>query len=324
MRSGTVQQTGDRDLPLLVISGLSVRFETSSEGVQAVEGIDLSLHRKHKIALIGESGCGKTVLALAVMRLLPLNAAIEGSIRYKGSDLVAASAEEMQQIRGRSIAMIPQNSVNSLNPVMSIGEQILESFRDPSEDAAFKNRARAEALLAKLGFDCPEDAMQKYPHQFSGGMRERILIAMALAGDPDFIIADEPTSGLDILVKTKILDLLREVFLDRTLLLITHDLGVASALASHLAVLYAGEIVEYGRTSDVLAYPLHPYTQGLLASMPSAGFHPIPGMSPAPGDMPPGCRFSSRCPSMKEVCRKQHPDLKDREGSHKVRCHRYD
>ncbi len=311
-------------MALLDISALQVRFMTRNQIVHAVDSVDLLLERGDSCALVGESGCGKTVLGMAVLRLLPPNAIIEGSVRYFGLDLSVLDETGMGHIRGKEIGMIPQNSAMALNPVMKIGRQVGESLvfhREMSRDAAAKTAA---LLLQRMGIDDPDQALQKYPHEFSGGMRERILIAMVLACNPPLVIADEPTAGLDILVKNQTIALLKEQFSDKTLLLITHDLGTAHELCSRIAVMYAGEIVESGSTREVLTKPLHPYTQGLLASLPSAGLHPIPGMSPSPNEMPCGCRFCARCSSALDTCHTEHPALKSAGGSRQVRCLRYD
>jgi peptide/nickel transport system ATP-binding protein len=275
--------------------------------------------------LIGESGCGKTVLGMAMMRLLPENAQVSGTIRYEDLNLLSQSESEMQQIRGREIAMIAQNSASALNPVMRIGEQIAEPLlvhKILSRQAAYNETSR---LLAQMGFENPERAKDCYPHEFSGGMRERILIAIALSCNPGLVIADEPTAGLDAQVKLQVLELIKNQIGDtRTLLLITHDLGAASFLCTRIAVMYAGEIVETGRLHDVLTMPMHPYTQGLIASHPSAGLHPIPGMSPPPDLLPAGCRFFSRCPSATDTCQSTHPSLLQTDRSRQVRCLHYD
>ncbi|MFA4861878.1 ABC transporter ATP-binding protein [Methanoregula sp.] len=311
-------------MTLLEISDLSVRFETRSGVVPVIDTISLGLDTGERTAIIGESGCGKTVLGMSVMRLLPPNARVCGSIRYAGRDLLQVSEPEMQHIRGKNIALVSQNSSSSLNPVVAVGDQIEESLALHGCCTKEQYPREIASLLEDLGFEHPEKDMQKYPHQFSGGMRERVMIAMALACNPDLIIADEPTSGLDPIVKAQILVLLKKVLSKRTLLLITHDLGTAWALASWTAVLYAGEIVEYGPTREVFALPLHPYTQGLIASLPSAGFHPIPGMSPPPGAFPPGCRFYPRCCCATDRCKTDHPPMKTARKGRLVRCFRYD
>jgi len=259
-----------------------------------------------------------------MMGLLPVNAGISGIIQYSGQDLITAPEPVIQQIRGREIAMISQNSAHTLNPVMKIGDQIAEPLLVHHLYSAEEAKKEVIRLLGALGFEDPIQAGGRYPHEFSGGMRERVLIALALICNPRVIIADEPTSGLDAQVKIQILHLIKEkVTGNRTLFLITHDLGTASFLCTRLAVMYAGEIVEIGPTKDVLSQPFHPYTQGLLASLPSAGLHTIPGVSPSPSSLPLGCRFSERCTAALERCRNEHPAMKEIGGTRQVRCFLY-
>ena len=308
----------------LVLSGVKVTFSSRQGEVRAVDAIDFTLAEGDRLALIGESGCGKTVLGMAIMGLLPRNAWIGGEIRFNGRNLAGPGQEALQQVRGKEIAMIVQNSGSALNPVQTVGDQIAEPLlihRLMDNGAA---HCEAVRLLGALGFDDPAQAALQYPHEFSGGMQERILIAIALITSPRLVIADEPTTGLDALVKQQILDLMKQQFHDRrTLLLITHELGAATFLSTRIAVMYAGEIVETGRTMEVLAHPMHPYTQGLLASLPSRGLNPIPGMSPSPGQLPPGCRFAGRCPAAIEHCHQNHPLLRSCGGFRQVRCWRY-
>lgn len=311
-------------MKVLEISGLIVTFMSRSGPVYAVDSVEFSMEKGESCALVGESGCGKSVLGMAIMRLLPSNAQVQGIIRYQSISLTKLPERRMQQVRGDDIAMIPQNSAMALNPVMTIGRQVCESLilhRNVSRAAA---ATAAVNLLVRMGIHDPDCAMKKYPHEFSGGMRQRILVALSLACNPELIIADEPTAGLDILVRNHTIDLIKEQSSQKTLLLITHDLGCAHNLCSRIAVMYAGEIVESGPISDVLSLPNHPYTQGLLASLPSAGLHPIPGMSPDPTDFPPGCRFCPRCRSATDPCHKKHPSLCSTGGSRQVRCLLYD
>lgn len=313
---------GGQMTPLISIAGLSVRFPTRSECVRAVDTVDLDIARGDHLALIGESGCGKTVLGMAVMGLLPENARISGAIRYRERDLLQVKDADMQRIRGKEIAMIMQNSANSLNPVITVGSQVAEPILIHRILPAKAAHAKAIRLLGAMGFDDPDRAVERYPHEFSGGMRERILVAIALSCQPDVVIADEPTSGLDAEVKSQILHLIKKQMADRTLILITHDLGTAHFLCTRIAVMYAGEIVEEGPAHDLLSLPMHPYTQGLLSSLPSAGLHPIPGMSPSPAHLPGGCRFCSRCPSATARCSTGHPPMSVR-GARRVRCFHY-
>lgn len=308
-------------MALISVDGLRVVFPTGPSRVRAVDAVDLALGDGDRLALIGESGCGKTVLGMAVMGLLPANAEISGAIRYRDTDLLSAPEKTMLKLRGREIALIPQNSAGALNPVIPIGEQVAEPLLVHRILPRPQAREETCRLLGRMGFSEPGKAQDRYPHEFSGGMRERVLIAMALACSPRLIIADEPTSGLDAGIKLQILELMRDrLAQDRTLLLITHDLGTARYLCDRIAVMYAGEIVEAGPLRGVLAMPLHPYTQGLIASHPSAGLHPIPGTSPSPDQLPGGCRFAPRCPAAQDRCRTTHPDLRTTGGSRQVRC----
>lgn len=309
---------------LLRIESTRVAFASRNGPVHAVDSVDLSLAAGDRLALIGESGCGKTVLGMAIIGLLPRNAEISGAILFKEHDLLRTNEDSMQKIRGKQIAMVMQNSAQALNPVQPVGRQIAEPLvvhRLMEREAAHNEAVR---FLGALGFANPERAAGQFPHEFSGGMRERILIAMALICGPDLLIADEPTAGLDAQVKLQILRLLSGYLTDRrTLFLITHDIGAAKYLATRIAVMYAGEIVETGLTHDILAHPMHPYTQGILAALPSAGLHPIPGISPSPGRLPSGCRFSGRCPAVNPRCLKEHPSLKPCGGYRRVRCWHY-
>jgi oligopeptide/dipeptide ABC transporter, ATP-binding protein, C-terminal domain len=310
---------------LIRIDGLTVTFSSRSGPVRAVDSVDLVIREGEKIGLIGESGSGKTVTGMAILGLLPVNAEIKGSIRYGDHDLLTAPDHTMQQIRGNGIAMISQNSGNALNPVTRIGDQVAEPLIIHNLSKEPEAMREAVRLLSELGFEAPEQAAARYPHEFSGGMRERILIAIALICRPQLVIADEPTAGLDAGIKTQILRLIKaQTAGNRTLFLITHDLGTAAYLCDRIAVMYAGEIVECGPAKDLLSLPRHPYTQGLIASLPSAGLHPIPGMSPSPALLPPGCRFYERCLAAHDRCGCNHPDLTPVENNRQVRCFLYD
>lgn len=305
---------------LLRVSDLRVRFDTHSEEVRALDTVDIGLNEGEHLALIGESGCGKTVLAQAILGLLPANTRIGGTIEYRDENLLAQGEDELRKIRGRRIALIPQSSAHVLNPVETVGDQIAEVLTSrhilPPEAA----RRETTRLLGEMDFENPDLAYRKYPHEISGGMRERALIAMALSADPDMIVADEPTAGLDVMVRRRVLGMLAERTRDRTLLVITHDLVTASALSQKIAVMYAGEIVEAGTLREVLESPSHPYTEGLLSSHPSRGLRPIPGISPLASSLPDGCRFAARCPRATCSCRKNHPELARTCGNHEVRC----
>ena len=305
---------------IIRISELKTCFSTPDGLVRAVDTIDLSIREGETVGLIGETGCGKTVLGLTLMRLLQSSTTIEGTIIYKGTDLLKISEAEMRRTRGREIAMILQNPTTSLNPVMRVGEQIAEAIRLHQglnkKDAAEK----AIEMLDAVRIPSPSQRANEYPHEFSGGMKQRVMIAMGLACNPSLIIADEPTKGLDVTIKLQIIRLLKEVTEETAMLLITHDLGVARALCDQIALMYAGELVEYATTGDIFEDPLHPYTRGFLGSLPSNGLVPIPGMSPSLINLPDGCRFHPRCGHATELCRRKHPDMIEIENGHFVRC----
>ena len=309
---------------LLEITGLKVTFAIPGGNIHALDSIDLAIQSGESCAIVGESGCGKSVLGMAVMRLLPPNAIIDGNIRYRGSDLTSLDESTMRKIRGNEIAMTLQNSVMSLNPVMKIGRQVIEPLILHQEISPHIAKKSAIDLLQSLGIQDPGNVMTQYPHELSGGMRERILIAMSLICNPYLLIADEPTAGLDILIRNQTIDLFKRQLFKKTLLLITHDLDCADMLCSRIIVMYAGEIVESGPTQEVLSSPRHPYTLGLLASLPSAGLHPIRGISPSPAQIPQGCRFYDRCLASSDTCSHNHPSLKVINNLRQVRCHCYD
>jgi len=305
---------------LLRVSNLKTHFQTPDGIVRAVDTIDLSIRERETLGLIGETGCGKTVLGLTLMRLLQSSTTIEGTIIYKGTNLLKISEAEMRRTRGREIAMILQNPTTSLNPVMRVGEQIAEAIRLHQglnkKDAAEK----AIEMLDAVRIPSPSQRANEYPHEFSGGMKQRVMIAMGLACNPSLIIADEPTKGLDVMIKSQIIKLLKEVTEETAMLLITHDIGVAGALCDRIALMYAGELVEYATTGEIFEAPLHPYTRRFLGSLPSNGLVPIPGMSPSLIDLPDGCRFHPRCGRATELCRRKHPDMIEIGDGHFVRC----
>ncbi|MEA1907052.1 MAG: ABC transporter ATP-binding protein [Euryarchaeota archaeon] len=305
---------------ILRISELKTHFSTPDGLVRAVDTIDLSIRDRETVGLIGETGCGKTVLGLTLMRLLQSSTTIEGTIIYKGTNLLKISEAEMRLIRGEEIAMILQNPTTSLNPVMRVGEQIAEAIRLHQglnkKDAAKK----AVEMLGAVRIPSPAQRANEYPHEFSGGMKQRVMIAMGLACNPSLIIADEPTKGLDVTIKSQIIRLLKEVTEETAMLLITHDLGVARALCDRIALMYAGELVECAPAGEIFDAPLHPYTRGFLGSLPRNGLVPIPGMSPSLINLPDGCRFHPRCANAKAICRRKHPDMIEIEDGHFVRC----
>jgi oligopeptide/dipeptide ABC transporter ATP-binding protein len=306
--------------PLLSVRDLRVYFHQRDRVVRAVDGVDLQLEPGKTLCLVGESGSGKSLTALSIMRLIsPPGRIEEGSeITYAGRDLVAASAEQMQSIRGNEISMIFQEPMSSLNPAHTVGAQIAEAVRlhRPVSKAAAAERALE--MLRLVGVPDPRRRASDYPHQLSGGMRQRVMIAMALSCEPKLIIADEPTTALDVTIQAQVLELLRELrdTLGMAVLLITHDLGVVAEMADDVAVMYAGRIVERGNVQDTFARPQHPYTQALLRSIPVLGMRQdqrltvIPGMVPSPASWPSGCRFEARCDQAFERCG-EYPPLFD-------------
>ena len=310
-------------MTLLRITGLKTWFPTGDGIVKAVNAVDLEIEEKEKKGLIGETGSGKSILGMTIMRLLQPSTKIEGEIVYKGKDLLRLSEEAMRKIRGKEIAMILQNPTTSLNPVLKIGDQIAEAIHLHQGLAKRAAREKAVEMLESVKIPSPAKRAHEYPHEFSGGMKERAMIAMGLACDPALIIADEPTKGLDVTIKMQIVRLMKEVTTQRSMLFITHDLGAAAQICDTIAVMYAGELVETAKTADIFTTPMHPYTQGVLNSLPNMGLKPIRGMSPSLIDLPPGCRFHPRCDCAMERCKRKHPEMVAIEGKHVVRCFLY-
>lgn len=321
--------------PLLEITDLKTHFPTRAGLVRAVDGVSFSLGRGELLGLVGESGCGKSITALSVMQLIaPPGKVVGGSIRFAGEELTTASPERLREIRGNDIAMIFQDPMTSLNPVYTVGEQIAEALRLHRKlDRKAAKEAAIEAMR-EVAIPAPETRVDDYPHQLSGGMRQRIMIAMALACDPELLIADEPTTALDVTIQAQILELLNELRKTRELavLLITHDLGVVAEVADRVCVMYTGKIVEEAGVKEIFAAPKHPYTQGLLKSVPklSAAGHrverlsTIEGTVPTPTDLPPGCHFAPRCPQRMPECEKGEIPFFEVGENAKVRCLLYD
>jgi peptide/nickel transport system ATP-binding protein len=315
--------------PLLEIENLKVIFHGDRGSVtHAVDGLDLTIHRGQTLGLVGESGCGKTVTALSVMGLLPkASAEVSGRIRFDGAELLSLSDRAMRNLRGDRLAMIFQEPMTSLNPSYSIGEQIAESLvrhRGLSRGEAW---ARTIELLRLVKIPSPEQRVDDYPHRLSGGMRQRAMIALALACDPELLIADEPTTALDVTIQAQILELMRDLKASTgiAIILITHDLGVVAEICDHVAVMYAGEIVEYAPVGALFAAPQHPYTIGLLGSIPrfdakAEELAAIEGMVPSLAELPTGCRFAPRCPLVRERCRQTSPPLAAVGPGHRSRC----
>ena len=305
--------------PVLSIRGLHVDFRTDAGDVHAVRGVDLDVAEGGVLGLVGESGCGKTVTMLAALGLLPRTATATGSVRFRGAELLGLPDRQLRPFRGARMAMIFQDPVTSLNPVLTIGYQIAEVVRahDP-ETGREQAWNRAVDLLALTGIPEPARRARDYPHQLSGGMCQRAMIAMGVANDPDVLIADEPTTALDVTIQAQILDLLRAIRIEKevAIVLISHDLGVVAGLADEVAVMYAGRVVERGPVDDVYDRPRHPYTRGLLAALPRlatgprARLTPIEGEPPSLQNVPSGCAFRRRCPHAEPLCEEQDPPLR--------------
>lgn len=307
-------------MALLSVRNLEVYFPLPDGTVHVLDSIDLDLEDKERLALIGETGSGKTVLGRAIVRLLPPGAHIHGEILYNKRNLLDLAPSEMRQVRGREIAIILQNPASSMNPVLTVGNQVKEAVQVRWGLAGHPAYRQALTLLERVGL--PLGAAVGYPHQLSGGMRQRALVALGLASHPRLLIADEPTKGLDSPLRVQIVRLLQDVLEDgMALFLITHDLPAARELAETVAVMYAGQIVEYGRADRIFARPRHPYTRGLLASHPSRGLKAIPGIAPSLTNLPAGCRFHPRCADAREICRCEVPSFLEITWGHKVRCH---
>jgi peptide/nickel transport system ATP-binding protein len=315
--------------PLLAIENLQVIFHGDrGSATHAVDGLDLTIQRGQTLGLVGESGCGKTVTALSVMGLLSkASAEVSGRIRFDGAELLSLPDRAMRNLRGDRLAMIFQEPMTSLNPSYSIGEQIAESLVRHRGLSRGEARARTVELLRLVKIPSPEQRVDDYPHRLSGGMRQRAMIALALACDPELLIADEPTTALDVTIQAQILALMRELKASTgiAIILITHDLGVVAEICDHVAVMYAGEIVEYAPVGALFATPQHPYTIGLLGSIPRLDIKAeelaaIEGMVPSIAELPAGCRFAPRCPFVRERCRQALPPLAVVGPGHRSRC----
>jgi oligopeptide/dipeptide ABC transporter ATP-binding protein len=314
---------------LLSVRNLQTSFFTSDGEVRAVDGVSFDIEDGATMGLVGESGCGKSVTALSIMQLLAKGTGriVGGEILYRGTNLAAYTEGQMRSVRGNKISMIFQEPMTSLNPVFTIGDQIGEAVRLHQRASAREARDRAIEMLRLVKIAEPEKRAKDYPHQLSGGMRQRVMIAMALSCNPKLLMADEPTTALDVTIQAQILDLIAELQerLGMAVLLITHDLGVVAQHADAVAVMYAGKIIERGRPESIFAHPMHPYTIGLMNSIPKttdkrARLKAIPGIVPSPLDWPSGCRFRTRCERAGEACAEKQPDLLEAEPGHRVSC----
>ena len=313
---------------LLEVSDLHVAFPSKRETVRAVDGVSFQVFQGETFGLVGESGCGKSQTLRSILGLLKQPGRITGGeIRYKGADIAKMSQRELQKIRGKEISMIFQEPMTALNPVLRIRSQMYEAFEGEKLSKEEKRR-RAIELLKLVGIPSPETRLDEYPHQFSGGMRQRVVIAIALASNPKLLLADEPTTALDVTIQAQILQLLRELKdeYSMSMVLVTHNLGVAAQICDRIAVMYGGHIMELGPTRELFAHPQNPYTRGLLASLPvnkrkGEPLSAIPGTPPNLGEMPVGCPFAPRCARAQDVCFSQPPAEREVGPGHTCRCH---
>ena len=321
--------------PLLDIRDLAFSFHTYAGEVQAVRGVSFRLERGKTLGLVGESGCGKSVTARSIVRLnpgKPVGEYVAGSIDFEGRNLLSLSEREMERVRARDIRMIFQDPMTSLNPTMTIGKQIMEGIMKYGGVSKADAKKRALETLVVAGISCPEERMKQYPHEFSGGMRQRAMIALAMSVNPKLLIADEPTTALDVTTQAQILDVIKSIQrdYDTSIIMITHDLGVVANMADHIAVMYAGKIMEYGKAEDIFETPAHPYTWGVLQSIPPEDcsdrepLHPIIGSPPDLFQPPKGCPFAARCKHSMAVCNRFFPPYTSADGEgHTTACWLY-
>ena len=316
---------------LLEVKDLTIHYETDEGVVNAVNGLTLTIQRGKTLGLVGETGAGKTTTALGIMRLIPVPPAkvLSGEVIFEGQNLLEKDEAFMRSVRGGKIAMIFQDPMTALNPVISVGEQIAEVIRLHEKVSAAEATMKASNMLQMVGIQ-PE-RYAEYPHQFSGGMKQRVVIAIALACKPALLLADEPTTALDVTIQAQVLELMRELKnkLDTSVLLITHDLGVVAEMCDDVAIMYAGEIVEQGSADAIFNHTKHPYTKGLFDSLPNLDvdaerLNPIIGLTPDPTNLPKGCKFAPRCPSCMEKCKNEVPETCYVSDDHMVRCFLYD
>lgn len=315
---------------ILDVQDLHVSFKTYNGEVKAVRGVSFDVNKGETVAIVGESGCGKSVTSQTIMRLIPSPPGMikKGEIIFEGKDLTKLSEDEMQSIRGAEIAMIFQDPMTSLNPTLTVGRQITEGLMKHQKMSAHDAKVKAVEMLRLVGIPSPESRIKQYPHQFSGGMRQRAMIAIALSCAPKLLIADEPTTALDVTIQAQIIDLMKELQekIETSIILITHDLGVVADIADRVVVMYAGKVIETGTLDEIFYNPKHPYTWGLLASMPRLNqssdqeLLPIPGAPPDLLSPPTGCAFAARCKHAMKICTQQMPESTSVSDSHKVAC----
>ncbi len=316
--------------PVLEVKDLVVRYYVEGSVVEAVNGISFSLYKGKTLGLIGETGAGKTTTALSLLRLVPDPPGVieSGEILYKGKNVLSLPEKEVRQYRGNDVAMIFQDPMSSLNPVMHVGDQIRESIEIHENVSKYEALDRAKRMLESV--EIPSSRYYEYPHQFSGGMKQRVVIAMALACSPQVLIADEPTTALDVTIQAQVLDMMRQLIDEykMSMLMITHDLGVVAEICDFVAIIYAGEIVESGTIEDIFNNTKHPYTIGLFNSLPdldspTSRLNAIPGLMPNPSDLPTGCRFHPRCQHATTLCSTEKPHKEDVSATHTVSCWNY-
>lgn len=317
---------------VLEIANLQTHFFTDQGEIPAVDGVSIKVHKGEVVGIVGESGCGKSVTSLSVMKLVPSppGKVVGGQIFFKGEDLAKASMRRMRKIRGNEIAMIFQEPMTSLDPLFTIGDQIIEAIRNHHSMSKKHAKERAIKMLTKVGIPRASEVVDEYPHQLSGGMRQRVMIAIAMSCDPQLLIADEPTTALDVTIQAQILDLMRTLNRENetAILLITHDLGVVAEICDRVIVMYAGKVVEEGDVRSILKNPKHPYTKGLIRSLPKIHqkeeqLYSIPGQVPKPGSVKVGCRFAARCEAAMTRCYEEDPELISIKEGHHCRCFLY-
>ena len=321
----------DNEEILLEVKGLKTYFKDSRGLVPAVDGVDFILHKGETLGIVGESGCGKSMTAMSILHLLPPKGEIvDGSIQFKGQDITHLPPKEMARLRGKEIAMIFQEPMTSLNPVYTVGWQISEMILRHESMTKKQAKEKAIEMLRLVNIPAPEKRVDEYPHELSGGMRQRVMIAMALSCNPELLIADEPTTALDVTIQAQILDLMRNLkkSLNTSIIMITHDLGVVAEMSDYVLVMYAGMVMEYSDVATLFQQPLHPYTQGLMKALPRLDdpqdkLYVIKGAVPSLYHLPAGCRFWPRCPYATERCKQAMPGLYQI-GERKVRCFRYE
>ncbi len=310
---------------ILKVKDLNISFSSTNNHIKVVSGLNFEIKEAEVFGLVGESGCGKSLTALSIMRIIPQNAFAEGEINFKGNDLLKLDRESMRRLRGKELSMIFQEPMTSLNPLLTVGYQVAEVLTTHMGISKKDAIVNAIELLRAVKIPSPEIRIKEYPHQMSGGMRQRVMIAMAIACNPSLLIADEPTTALDVTIQAQILDLIRSLREQRNMaiLLITHDIGIIAENAERTAIMYAGRIMEISQVSNVLETPKHPYTIGLLESLPKRKgipLKPIAGSVPRPDELPPGCKFSDRCPYMIPECQKEEPALREIIQGQFARC----